>query len=112
MNVYARDYVELPEVAEGDRVRVAYVSGQNDSEQERTGEVREIHANGFRFVHDSADEGYATSVRDHRANEGVTRRVSTLKETPRGTWGHASTLNRGHSSAEETTVEVVEEVEA
>jgi len=106
MSGYERDYVRLPAVEEGDRVRVNYVSGQNDSEQSREGEVVEVHVNGFTFVHDSADEGYGTSVRDHSRHEGgVRRRVGTVRKTDRGTWGHAADLNRRRTAPERTPVE-------
>lgn len=119
---YRRDYVELPEVEEGDRVRVAYVSGQNASEQERTGEVVEVHANGFTFVHESGDEGYATSVRDHedkrveeyRNDPPIRRRLGTVVWEERSeenamdsAYVHAAELNRRHESPDEVEVVVL-----
>jgi hypothetical protein len=109
--VYDRDYVDLPPVETGDRVRVAYVSNQTNSTQERAGEVVEIHANGFTFVHDSGDEKLATSVRDHEdhiTDRPIQRRIVTVKKRD-GRYVHATELNRNHEAPMETTVEVVED---
>lgn len=111
---YERDYVDLPPVEEGDEVRVRYVSGQNDSEQERTGQVVEVHANGFTFVHESGDEGQATSVRDHEErirDRPIRRNINTVKqrtEVDSESYVHATELNRTHRDPSETEVLVSE----
>lgn len=103
---YARDYVTLPPVRVGDRVRVTYTSGQTGTEQVREGEVREVAVNGFEFDHGKEGKGYRTGVREHEHGGRVDRRVSTLSYEERAdVWGHASNLNTKHTAPESVTVE-------
>ena len=63
---------------------------------ERTGEVFDIVANGFRIHHTDPETSYATSVRQYERGQVVFTVVSTIKrsETAYDGWMHAAHLNR------------------
>lgn len=105
---YDREYVTLPPVREGDRVRVTYTSEQTGEEMTRVGTVVKVHVNGFHL--DCGREGYRTSVRQHDEIVGSKKgetytSVSTLSEHSPGQYGHAAHLAK---SFERHGVEVLE----
>lgn len=100
---YDKDYASdvLPAVKTGDTVVVKYESHRTDRTQRRSGEVVQIHANGFTIDH-APDKHLFTSVRAHyRENMPSVVRVSTVSETDGDHYAHSARLNRRHDSPDQ-----------